>query len=94
MFGQHDCGINFSGHFQNDCMKRKSENKNRKPGKAGHHENPLPGEIKAEENRQNANAHQQAERDMADDAEFVAHNKNDDLDEGETARLGENTDLV
>ena len=32
---------------------------------------------------------------MMDDAEFTAHSKNDDLDEGETARLGEeNTDLV
>ena len=75
-------------------MKKKSENKNRKRKKAGLHENPLPGEIKAEQTRQNANAHQQAEEDMADDAEFVARNKNDDLDEGETARLGENKDLV
>ena len=75
-------------------MKRTNENKNRKRGKAGHHEHPLPGEIDAEQTRQNANAHQQAEKDMADDAEFVARNKNDDLDEGETARLGENTDLV
>lgn len=75
-------------------MKRKSENKKRKPGREGHHEHPLPGEISPEQTSQNANAHEQAEKDMADDAEFVAHNKNDDLDEGETARLGENTDLV
>jgi hypothetical protein len=77
-----------------DSMKRKSDNKKRKPGKAGHHEYPLPGEIKREQSMQNADAHQQAEKDMADDAEFIAHSKNDDLDEGETARLGENTDLV
>ena len=88
-----DCGINFSGDFQNDSMK-KSENKKKKAGKGGHHEYPLPGEISAEQTRQNTNAHQQAEKDIARDAEFVAHNKNDDLDEGETARLGENTDLV
>jgi hypothetical protein len=75
-------------------MKQKSENKKKKSGKAGHREYPLPGEINPEQNRQNVNAHQQAEKDMANDAEFVAHNKNDDLDEGETARLGENTDLV
>jgi hypothetical protein len=32
---------------------------------------------------------------MNNDAEFTAHNKNDDLDEGETARLGENeNDLI
>ena len=75
-------------------MKRNSENKRRKSQRAGHHEYPLRGEINPEQNRQNTNAHQQAEKDMADDAEFVAHNKNDDLDEADTARLGENTDLV
>ena len=32
---------------------------------------------------------------MIDDAELTAHSKNDDLDEGESARLGEeNNDLV
>jgi len=32
---------------------------------------------------------------MDSDAEFTAHSKNDDLDEGETARLGEDkNDLV
>lgn len=94
MFGSRDCGINFSGDFLKDSMKRKSVNKKRKTGKGGHHEYPLPGEISPEQTRQNANAHEEAEKDMADDAEFVAQNKNDDLDEGETARLGENTDLV
>jgi hypothetical protein len=75
-------------------MKRRSENKKRKTGKSGHHKYPLPGEINSEQNRRNVKANQQAEEDLADDAEFIAHNKNDDLDEGETARLGENTDLV
>ena len=75
-------------------MKPNSQNKRSKTRKPGRHENPLPGQINPEQSRQNANAHHQAEKDMADDAEFVAHNKNDDLDEGETARLGENTDLV
>jgi hypothetical protein len=75
-------------------MKRKRENKKNKTRQPGHHEHPLPGQISSEQNRRNANAHKQAEKDMADDAEFVASNKNDDLDEGETARLGENTDLV
>ena len=32
----------------------------------------------------------EAEKDLVDDAEFTAHNPNDDLDEAETARLGEN----
>lgn len=42
-----------------------------------------------------AAAHDQAEHDMEEDAEFTASSPNDDLDEGETARLGENnTGLV
>ena len=34
-------------------------------------------------------AHKQADRDISADPEFSAHSPNDDLDEGETARLGE-----
>ena len=34
-------------------------------------------------------AHREAERDISADPEFRAHSPNDDLDEGETARLGE-----
>lgn len=41
-----------------------------------------------------AAAHDQAEHDMEEDAEFTASSPNDDLDEGETARLGEKTDLI
>lgn len=37
-----------------------------------------------------AKAHEEAEKDMNEDAEFTAQSPNDDLDEGETARLGEN----
>ena len=40
-------------------------------------------------------AHQQADKDIAKDPEFSAHSPNDDLDEAESARLGEDkTDLV
>ena len=42
-----------------------------------------------------AAAHEQADKDMEMDAEFTASSPNDDLDEGETARLGEEkTDLI
>ena len=34
-------------------------------------------------------AHRQAEHDISADPEFSAYSPNDDLDEGETARLGE-----
>jgi hypothetical protein len=75
-------------------MKRKEKTKgsgNKKP----HHEYPLPGQIDPGQKKQNTSAHQQADKDMIDDAELTAHNKNDDLDEGESARLGEdNTGLV
>jgi len=64
---------------------------NNKTGKSKkpHHENPLPGHITPQQRKENANALQQADKDMNNDAEFTAHSKNDDLDEGETARLGE-----
>jgi len=42
-----------------------------------------------------AAAHEQAEKDIERDPDFSSHSRNDDLDEGESARLGENkTDLV
>jgi len=75
-------------------MKPIKENKKR-DSKKPHHEYPLPGEIIPEQKRQNTNAQQQADKDMIGDAELTAHSENDDLDEGETARLGEeNNDLV
>lgn len=55
----------------------------------GKHEHPLPHEIRKSEKEQAVKAHDQAEKDMDEDAELTAHNPNDDLDEGETARLGD-----
>jgi hypothetical protein len=48
------------------------------------------------DDREHVNAaHDQAEKDMNEDADLTASSPNDDLDEGESARLGEdNTDLV
>ena len=60
----------------------------------GRHEHPLPQEISNKEKEEARQAHQEAEKDMDEDAEFTASSPNDDLDEGETARLGENTDLI
>ena len=51
-------------------------------------------EPQEKENENVAQAHDQAEKDMQQDADLSIHSPNDDLDEGETARLGENTDLV
>ena len=61
----------------------------------GRHEHPLPSEISNQERLAAERAHEQADRDMEEDAELTAHSPNDDLDEGETARLGEDkTDLI
>jgi hypothetical protein len=57
----------------------------------GRHEHPLPNEISKQEKEKAIKAHDEAEKDMNEDAELTAHNPNDDLDEGETARLGEDT---
>jgi hypothetical protein len=60
----------------------------------GHHENPLPGEISRDDKRKAMTARVKAEKDIDDDPEFSAKSPNDDLDEGEAARLGEETDIV
>lgn len=55
----------------------------------GKHEHPLPSEIGKEERQQATMAHDEAEKDIEDDPEFSATSPNDDLDEGESARLGD-----
>ena len=63
-------------------------------GDIGRHEHPLPNEIRQSDKQQAANAHDEAEKDMEQDADLTAQSPNDDLDEGETARLGEDTSDV
>jgi hypothetical protein len=60
----------------------------------GRHEHPLPNEISNQEKQKAIQAHDEAEKDMNEDAELTAHSPNDDLDEGETARLGEDTSNI
>ena len=55
----------------------------------GRHEHPLSHEIKPAEKEQASHAHSEADRDMKQDAELTSQSPNDDLDEGESARLGE-----
>lgn len=74
-------------------MEPKRNNENKAP--KGRHEHPLPQEISKTERKQNRAAHDEAEKDMEEDAELTAHGPNDDLDEGETARLGEDiSDII
>lgn len=61
---------------------------------AGTHEHPSPQEQKASDKAAAEAAHQQAEDDMDKDPDFSAHSPNDDLDEGETARLGEDDNPI
>ncbi len=71
-------------------MKRKLNQNNR-----GRHEHPLPNEISREQKVQNKDAQEEAMHDIEKDPDLSIHSPNDDLDEGETARLGEDqTDLV
>ena len=71
------------------------ENNDKKSEYTGRHENPLPSEIPSSEKRNALRAHEEAEHDMNEDPELTASSPNDDLDEGETARLGEEkTDLI
>ena len=65
------------------------KNNKEQPG-SGRHEHPLPQEISNRDRAEAQKAHEEAEKDMEEDAELSASSPNDDLDEGETARLGEN----
>lgn len=74
-------------------MEPKKGNHENLPAEQGHHTHPLPGEISNRQRSLNDAAHREAEKDMEDDTELTAHSPNDDLDEGETARLGEDVPL-
>ena len=65
------------------------KNRNQKNLEQGHHEHPLRQEISDEQKALNESAHEEAEKDILNDADLSIHSPNDDLDEGETARLGE-----
>ena len=67
------------------------EPRNNDQNQQGRHEHPLPQEISKQEREKAIEAHDAAEKDMNEDAELTAHSPNDDLDEGESARVGEDT---
>ena len=72
-------------------MKTDKRNTNQAGSQSEH---PRTGELGQDEKKEALEAHREADKDMDADAEFSASSPNDDLDEGELARLGENTDLV
>jgi len=70
-------------------MQTQDKNKNETGEATGKHEHPLPQEISKTDEAITEAAHTQAEHDMEEDPDLSMHSPNDDLDEGETARLGE-----
>lgn len=75
--------------FRKTCMEPRNTKNDR--NQQDRHEHPLPNEISKQEKEKVIQAHDEAEKDMNEDAELTAHSPNDDLDEGESARLGEDT---
>lgn len=69
------------------------DNKVRDTGNTGH-EHPLPGEISQKDKELAESSHKEADKDMEEDADLTSGSPNDDLDEGELARLGEDNDLI
>ena len=66
--------------------------KNKSPGKTN---KPRQAKAKPDIREDIKAAHDQAEKDIEEDADLSIHSPNDDLDEGETARLGEDkTDMI
>ena len=53
------------------------------------HEHPLSHEIDKKDKEVTEAAYENAMQDIDEDADLSIHSPNDDLDEGETARLGE-----
>jgi hypothetical protein len=87
-------GTVFPVHRRQFDLMAKAKDTKQSEAQQGHHEHPLPQEISTKDKELNEAAHAAAEMDMENDAELTANSPNDDLDEGESARLGENTDLI
>ena len=60
----------------------------------GKHEHPLRQEISEKDKEIAESAREEAMDDIDQDPDLGIHSPNDDLDEGETARLGEDTSPI
>jgi len=81
-------GIDFCALLRNVIIMERTDN-NKKEGRDGTHEHALPHEIGDKEREKMKLASQEAEKDIENDLETSATSPNDDLDEGETARQGD-----
>ena len=68
------------------------KNNNGMKNQTSKHEQPQ--DSHAAEKKSALAAHEQAEHDMEEDPDLSIHSPNDDLDEGETARLGEDENPI
>jgi len=68
---------------------RKSKQKNKDQKQKHQPDIAMQRDLEADKREHVKEAHEQADADMAKDADLSIHSPNDDLDEGETARLGE-----
>lgn len=76
-------------------MRKGNNSTFNKEDSTGRHEHPLRQEISKEEKAVTESAYEEAMDDIENDADLSIHSPNDDLDEGESARLGEDkTDLI
>lgn len=67
----------------------------KKNQKGGHRSSPRPKRDKPDKENVAFRAREEAQHDIEQDPEISSHSPNDDLDEGETARLGdEKTGLI
>lgn len=60
----------------------------------GKHEHPLRQEISEKDKQVAESAREEAMDDIDEDPDLSIHSPNDDLDEGETSRLGEDTSPI
>lgn len=60
----------------------------------GKHEHPLRQEISEKDKEIAESAREEAMEDIDQDPDLSIHSPNDDLDEGESARLGEDTSKI
>ena len=82
-------------HSKSKPMQQRKERRGEDQKATGRHEHPLPQEISNRERELSERAHEEAMEDIEHDPDLSIHSPNDDLDEGETARLGEDkTDLI
>lgn len=72
----------------------KPDKTNAEKNTAGKHEHPLPQEVQTNERKAAEDAHLQAEQDIEQDPDLSIHSPNDDLDEGQTSRLGEDMSTI